>query len=87
MSIGYVLHDLSMFSPPEEIKALLDELRTEPDPSEQLQRQIDELEQILQEAEKLREDIAQVKHLTKEEISSLRENKAELVAFAKARMK
>lgn len=60
MSIGYVLHDLSMFSPPEEIKALLDELRAESDPGEHLKRQINDLEQILRDAEEFRKDLAEV---------------------------
>lgn len=36
---------------------------------------------------KAREDIAQVKHLIKEEISSLRENNAELLRIARAKLK
>lgn len=53
MSIGYVLHDLSMFSTPEQIKALLDELRAEPpNKGKHLKRQINDLERILQDAKK-----------------------------------
>ena len=58
MSIGYVLHDLSMFSPPEEIKALLDELHAEPEKGEHLKRQIRDLEKALIDAMQLRKDLA-----------------------------
>lgn len=59
MSIGYVLHDLSMFSTPEQIKALLDELRAEPNKGKHLKRQINDLERILQDAKELRKDLAE----------------------------
>ncbi|WP_072281890.1 hypothetical protein [Rappaport israeli] len=53
MSIGYVLHDLSMFSPPAQIKALLDELRAKE--SEAYADDIAFLEEDLAFAKKLEE--------------------------------